>query len=237
MVELFENRDLSGARFREVNLTGAVMRGVELVDVEIDGYVSNVVVNGVDVAPLVEAELDRRDPNRAKIRPDDPAGFCEAFDLVYTLWDTTVERARTLTPEQLHASVDGEWSFIETLRHLVFATESWVHRAILGQPAPWHPLSLPWDGMPDIPSVPRDREVRPSLDEVLAVRRDRQATVLAFVADVTREQLDSTTAPAEGPGWTPEGSTFPLAECLRIVLNEEYHHRCFAERDLNALVD
>jgi hypothetical protein len=26
------------------------------------------------------------------------------------------------------------WSFIETLRHLVFATDSWIRRAMLGDP-------------------------------------------------------------------------------------------------------
>src|SRR3712207_9433609 len=83
------------------------------------------------------------------MRPTDPAGFREAWDVVERLWEGTVERARRLDPELLHESVDGEWSFVETLRHLLFATESWVHRVILGQPAPWHPLSLPWNGMPD----------------------------------------------------------------------------------------
>ncbi len=235
MAELFENRDLSGARFRDVDLSGAVMRGVELVDVSIDGYVRNLVINGVDVGPLVEAELDRRDPDRAKMRPVDPAGFREAFDLVEGLWDGTVARARTFAPEQLHESVDGEWSFVETLRHLVFATECWVHRAILGQRAPWHPLSLPWDGMPDTPGVPRDREARPALDEVLELRRDRRATVDELVDSLTEERLAAATPPAEGPGWTPEGSSFTVSECLLVVLNEEYHHRRFAERDLDAL--
>ena len=95
------------------------MRGVELVDVDINGEIENVTINGVDVGPLVEAELDRRDPDRAKMRPTDPAGFREAWDIVERLWAGTVERARRLDPELLHESVDGEWSFIETLRHLV----------------------------------------------------------------------------------------------------------------------
>jgi hypothetical protein len=43
---------------------------------------------------------------------------------------------------------------IETQRHLVFATDAWVRRAILGDPTPWHPLNLPHDEMPDEPSVP-----------------------------------------------------------------------------------
>jgi hypothetical protein len=93
-----------------------------------------VTINGVDIGPLVNAELDRRYPDRAKMRPTDPVGFQEAWDVVEGLWNRTVERARRLSPELLHESVGGEWSFIETLRHLVFATDSWIRRAILGDP-------------------------------------------------------------------------------------------------------
>src|SRR5690348_14584711 len=198
-VERFEDVDLSGARFRavrlagaqfrEVDLTGVVMRGVELIDVDISGDIRNLTINGVDVVPLVDAELNRRYPERAKLRPADPAGFREAWDILERLWAGTVERARGLDPELLHESVDGEWSFIETLRHLVFATDSWIRRGVLGDPAPWDPLSLPWDTMPDIPGVPRDRAARPSLDEVLRLRRDRQATVRTLVEGLTDEWL------------------------------------------------
>ncbi len=230
----FRAVDLSRARFRGVDLTGVVMRGVELVDVRIDGEIQNLVVNGVDVAPLVNAELDRRDPDRARMRPTDPDGFREAWGIIERLWNGTVEQARGLSPGQLHDSVDGEWSFIDTLRHLVFATDAWVRRAILGDPSPWHPLDLPWDEMPDTPGIPRDRDARPSLDEILALRRDRMATVRTVVGGLTDEYLDRRTAPIDGTGWPPPQS-FPVRECLLIVLNEEWHHRQFAERDLDAL--
>ena len=230
----FRAVDLSHAQFRGVALGGVVMRGVELVDVRIDGEVENLLINGVDVAPLVNAELDRRDPDRARMRPTDPAGFREAWDIVERLWDSTCERARGLDAGLLHQSVDGEWSFIETLRHLVFATDAWVGRAILGDPSPWDPLDLPWDEMRDTPGIPRDREVRPSLDEVLALRRDRMATVRRLIDDLTNESLAAHTKPVEGAGWPPPES-FPVRECLLIVLNEEWHHRQFAERDLDAL--
>jgi uncharacterized damage-inducible protein DinB len=222
----FVNRDLRGAHLRHVDLSGAV----------IEGAVEGLVINGVEVAPLIEAELDRRDPERAKMRPTGPDGFREAWDIVERRWDETVARARRLPPERLHESVGGEWSFIETLRHLVFATEAWVRRAILGDPTPWHPLSLPWDQMPDTPGVPRDRTARPTLDEVLALRRDRMATVRALVDGLTAESLAATTTPVDAPGWPPPVS-FPVAECLRVVLNEEWHHRGYAERDLAALED
>ncbi|MEO3745251.1 DinB family protein [Plantactinospora sp. B5E13] len=240
----FERVDLNNTRFRSVDLAGVqirdaflrqvVMRGVELVDVEIDGDIENVTVNGVDIGPLVDAELNRRYPDRAKMRPTDPAGFREAWDVLERLWDGTVDRARRLRPELLHESVDGEWSFIETLRHLVFATDCWVNRAILGDPAPWHPLGLPWDEMPETPGVPQDREARPSLDEVLELRRDRRATVRRLLDDLTDEALAGHTTPVEAPGW-PKPDSYPVRKCLSVVLNEEWEHRMFAERDLAAL--
>ena len=230
----FRNADLDDARFKGVSMHGVVMRGVELADVDIHGEIQNLTINGVDVAPLVNAELDRRYPDRPKMRPVDPAGFREAWDTVERLWAETVERARRLPPELLHESVDGEWSFIETLRHLVFATDSWIRRAILGDPSPWDPLDLPWDEMPDTPGVPRDREVRPSLDAVLELRRDRMSTVRQFIDGLTNESLDGHTEPVEGPGW-PRPRNYPVRECLLIILNEEWEHRLYAERDLTAL--
>jgi uncharacterized protein YjbI with pentapeptide repeats len=226
--------DLSGARFAGVDLSGVVMRGVELANVSIYGELLNVTVNGVDIAPLVDAELNRRYPDRAKMRPADAAGFREAWDLLERLWGQTVERARRLPPELLHESVDGEWSFIETLRHLAFATDAWIRRAILGDPSPWDPLDLPWDEMPDTPGIPRDRDARPSLDVVLELRRDRMSTVRRVIDDLTDASLDAHTEPVEGPGW-PRPRSYPVRSCLLVILNEEWEHRLYAERDLNAL--
>ena len=64
----FEQVDLTGARFRNVDLTHAVIRGALLVNVDIDGLLQDVTVNGVDVVPLVEAELNRRYHRKAKVR-------------------------------------------------------------------------------------------------------------------------------------------------------------------------
>ena len=240
----FERADLSGSRFRDVNLagsqfreidlSGSVLRGVELADVEIYGELVNVTINGIDIGPLVDAELNKRYPDRAKMRPADPAGFREAWDTVERLWDQTVARARRLPPALLHESVDGEWSFTETLRHLAFATDAWIRRAVLGDPAPWDPLDLPWDGMPDTPGVPRDRAVRPSLETVLALRRDRMSTVRELVDGLTDASLDAATEPVDAPGWPPPRS-FTVRKCLLVVLNEEWEHRLYAERDLAVL--
>jgi hypothetical protein len=200
----FRAVDLTGARFRGVDLSGAVLRGVELAGAEIHGEIENLRINGVGIGPLVDAELNRRYPDRAKMRPADPAGFGEAWDILERLWGQIVAQARRLHPALLHESVDGEWSFIETLRHLVFATDAWIRRAILGDPSPWDPLDLPWDEMPDTPGVPRDRDARPSLDAVLELRRDRMSTVRQVIEGLTGASLDDHTEPVQGYGWPQE---------------------------------
>lgn len=230
----FSDVDLDGARIRGANLSGLVATGVDLIDVRIDaGDFEGVTVNGVDIVPLVDAELDRREPERPLMRPTDADGFRRAWGLLEQRWSETVAQARTLPSEQLHASVDGEWSFVETLRHLVFATQCWVARGIHGEPAPWHPLALPWDEAPDDWGFPRDREARPTLDEALALRADAQALVREVLEHLTDAQLDVEPDPVDAPGW-PQG-WHSVRECLSVVLNEEYAHRLFAERDLAVL--
>lgn len=225
--------DLSGAQIRAAYLNDCRMRAIELTNVQIDGELNNVVVNGVDIGPLIDAELNRRMPERAKMHPDDADGFREAWTILQGLWDETLTRAKTFPDEALHASVDDEWSFIQTLRHLNFASAGWVARMILGISSPWHPLDLPWDEAPGWEGIPWDREALPTLDEVLALRRERQAMVSQVMEALTDEQLAGEVTRTE-PGW-PLEENFPVKECLRIVLNEEWEHRQYAERDLTAL--
>jgi uncharacterized damage-inducible protein DinB len=225
--------DFTGAQVRGALLSGVRMRGVELVDVQIDGELQNVVVNGVDIAPLIEAELDRRMPERAKMRPDDSDGFREAWAMLERLWDGTLARATALPEAELNRRVDGEWSFIQTLRHLNFAIACWVDRMLLGRASPWHRLDLPWEEAPTWDGVQLDRDARPSLAEVLAIRRERQATVSRVMASLTDDQLASHVTPT-GPGW-PQVERFPFKECLRVVVRHEWEHRLCAERDLSAL--
>ncbi len=235
--------DLSNTELRNVIVRGADLRGggvadcrlrgVDLWNIEIHGDLQNVVVNGVDIAPLVEAELDRRDPERPKMRPETPEGFRAAWRILEGRWAETVERARGLDEALLQEPVGDEWSFVQTLRHLCFASDAWVGRMVLGDPSPWHALDLPWDEAPGWDGIPWDREARPGLDEVLAVRRERQAMVKQVLDGLTEEQLAGTVTRTE-PGW-PQVEDFPVKECLLIVLNEEWQHRLYAERDLTVL--
>jgi hypothetical protein len=75
---------------------------------------------------------------------------------------------------------------------------------------------------------------RPSLDEVLALRADRMATVRQAIADLTDEKLTGRTEQVMEPGY-PEPESFPILECLLNILNEEWEHRLYAERDFDVL--
>jgi hypothetical protein len=145
----------------------------------------------------------------------------------------TTEWARSFPEAALHRSVDGEWSFIQTLRHLNFASAAWVNRMILGIASPWHQLDLPWDEAPGWVGIPWDRGAQSTLDEVLTVRTERLATVQRVMESLTDEQLASELTRTE-PGW-PCKEHFSLKQCLLIVINEEWEHRLYAERDLTAL--
>lgn len=238
----FEEAYLDGVVMREVDLSGLTVRaayldrvrmsGVEIPDLEIYGEFRRFVVNGVDIVPLVEAELDRRMPGREQMRPRDLAGYRQAWATLERLWAGTVDRARRLPEGALHQRVDGEWSFIETLRHLGFATACWMGLAT--NTVAWHPLDLPWDEAPGWEGVPWDRDARPSLDEVLQVRRSRQTWVRDILNGAAERDLDREVF-GTAPGWPGDGSGVPVRECLRVVVKEEWEHRVFAERDLTVL--
>ncbi|GAB3586828.1 DinB family protein [Calidifontibacter terrae] len=229
--------DLRDLQLNDVALDGLRIRGAyaEERGIDIDGAFSTLTVNGIDVMPLVEQELGRQFPPYALLKPADPAGFRAAWDAVEAFWETTMQRVAGLDEELLHQSVDGEWSFIQTLRHLVMATECWVLRSMLRQWAPWHPLSLPWSTMPPTEGVPNDPDARPSLAEVIAARKDRMAVVRRVVDDLTSERIDAPGPTLEGPGWPPEGESFTAQICLHTVFNEEFWHHRYALRDLAVL--
>jgi hypothetical protein len=54
------------------------------------------------------------------------------------------------------------------------------------------------------------------------------------VCRLTDESLGGQTEPVEGTGW-PESGSYPVRECLLVVLNEEWEHRLYAERDFDVL--
>lgn len=231
----FDDEDLSGVEFRECDLSGSRMIGVVMQDVVIDGLVSGLVVNGVDVMPYVEAELDRRHPVRLLIRSDEPGDLREAWRRLCADWATTVERVRSMPAGSEHQRVDDEWSTVETLRHLVFVHDSWFRRCVLGvtEPFTWCGLGPP-SVMAD-PGSGIDASASPELDEVLEVRARQTAEVAAWLADVTPDLLRRTAPVPDDGRWPAYAEGRTVRRCLATVLDEEWAHHGFAVRDLDRL--
>jgi DinB superfamily len=127
--------------------------------------------------------------------------------------------------------VGGEWSFAQTLRHLVMATDTWLGRAILGIEQPYHPIGEPnaeyeTDGY----DMSVFATVRPSYAHVLDVRAGRVAMVRDFLATVSSDDLGAT---RKHP-WAPEYPVTILS-CLHRILREEWEHHRYAVRDLDVI--
>jgi hypothetical protein len=235
----FIGADLRGARFIESDLTGIVMRGVEIPDADIEApwlfEAQSFLINGVNVIPFVEAELDRRFPGRAERRARDPEGLRAAWAKIERTWAATLERVAAMPPGTVDVSVGGEWSFAQTLRHLVFATDLWLGQSVLDLEQPIHAIGLAHvvpehvvpegEGSESIGSA-----AAPSFDEVLTVRADRIAMVREYLATIAPDMLASV---RPNPHDAERQET--VLSCLHTILEEEWEHHRFAVRDLDAI--
>lgn len=232
----FVGANLRNARFRASDLSGVVMRGIEIQAAEIDSPwllegENSLHVNGVDVLPFVEAELNRRFPGRSERRAKDPAGLRAAWAALERQWAATLERAAAMPAGTVDVSVDGEWSFAETLRHLVLATDMWFRRGIQEIEQPFHPLgktdsSLDREGFDKAGFTTGT----PPYAEVLEARAGRVAMVRDFLATVTADELAATRRNPHAPEH-PE----TVLSCLHVILDEEWEHHRYAVRDLDAI--
>ncbi|MBB2914127.1 hypothetical protein FHS43_005439 [Streptosporangium becharense] len=232
----FTGADLTGARFRDCDMRQVKIISSVLVDVSVSGEIENFLVNGIDVTGYVAAELDRRHPERVLVRQmKTVADHREAWRTIETLWSDTLTRAERLPEPLLHERVDDEWSLVETLRHLVFATDLWASQLILGTPAPYHRLALPPSDHPAeaLRELGLDPGARPAYAEVLSIRLERAALVRDILDHLTEERLRS-----RCPGTLPFAWDEPspsVGEALTVVMEEEIEHRRYVLRDLRAL--
>jgi hypothetical protein len=230
----FVDADLRGARFVRTDLSGAIMRAVDVQSADLDApwlYYGSLLVNGVDVVPFVEAELNRRFPGRADRRATDPDGLRAAWVSLQQVWAGTLDRVAAMPPGTVDVSVDGEWTFAQTLRHLVMATDTWLRRVILRIERPFHPIGQPHA---EYETDGHDMSVfagsHPAYGEVLEVRAGRVALVRDFLAGVTADQLAE---PRANPWGSGESET--VLSALHTILEEEWEHLRYAVRDLDAI--
>src|SRR2546423_9951901 len=144
--------DLAGLEIRDCEVSGLKIVDCYGGDVYLGGAFERLVVNDVDVSAYVEAELDRQHPTRVLARDAaSSVDYRTAWDAIETQWEATLDRARLLPEAKLHEQVNGEWSFVETQRHLLMAGDAWLGNAVLEEDAPYRPLGLPYGGMPPPP--------------------------------------------------------------------------------------
>jgi hypothetical protein len=232
----FDVTDLRGAQFIDCDLSGVRIKDCWLVDVSISGFVCNLTINGVDVTEFVNAELDRRHPERVQFRQGQTAEDVRAmWGTIERLWGEAVERAGRLPVAALAEHVDGEWSFEQTLRHLIFITDAWASRTVLDKPKPYHPIGLPqsWYPPADAAALGLDLAAQPDYDEILAVRTDRMAVMARIVEGLTDDALRRRCRRTPAPGYPDEERS--VIECISVVMDEEIEHYRFAVRDLAAL--
>ncbi|GAB3428940.1 DinB family protein [Flindersiella endophytica] len=230
----FVNVNLRDARFAQSYLSGIVMRGVDVSGADIDAPWlpdGTLYVNGVDVVPYVEAELDRRFPGRAQRRAADPDGLRAAWAVLQTTWAATLERAAAMPPGTVDISVDGEWSFAQTLRHLILATDMWFRRGVLELEQPFHPLGLTDGSMEERGwDTSVFATTQPTYAEVLDARAGHVAMIRDFLASVTADELAE---PRKNPHDPEHQET--TRSCIHVILEEEWEHLRFAIRDLDAI--
>lgn len=230
----FEDQDLAGCEFRECDLTRARLIGVVMQDAVIDGLVTNLVINGIEVSSYVEAELDRRHPERLLIRSAEPAKLLRGFRELQAAWSATLERLRTMPSGSEHERVGGEWSAVETLRHLVYVHDCWFSRCCLGSTAPVTAFGLANDHVVELePDL--DRTAAPSLDEVLTVREKQRVELDCWLSTVTADALSVPAPVPESSEWPPYARGKSILECVQVVLNEEWEHHGFCLRDIALL--
>lgn len=229
----FTRVDMGEARFRASDLSGVVMRAVSVDRAEIDApwlYEGSLSVNGVDVVPLVEAELNRRFPGRSERRASDPDHLRAAWAALERAWEAITERVATMPDGTVDISVEDEWSFAQTLRHLVLATDMWLGKAVLRREQPFHPLGLIDAASAEGFDLSGFVTETPSYSEVLHARAERVAMVRDFLAAVTAEELAADRPNPHAPEYQET-----VLSCLHTILEEEWEHQRYAVRDLDRI--
>ena len=220
-----------GATLRFSDVSGVTMRSVDVDGLDIDShdlFSGSLVVNGVDVVPLVDAELNRQFPGRELQKAETPEGLREGWVAVQAAWATTVADT---PPDLVDAHVEDEWSLAQTLRHLVMATDTWLRGAILRIEQPFHEIGLVFTGAEETGfDTSGFRADPPAYEETLAVRAERQQLVTDFLATATPELLAEERENPWGGDWRPS-----VGDCVRVILEEEWAHLRYIRRDLARL--
>ncbi|MFC6302168.1 DinB family protein [Oerskovia jenensis] len=228
----FVRASFKGATLRFSDVSGVTMRGVDLDGLDVDShdlFFGRLIVNGVDVVPFVDAELNRQFPGRELQKAQTVDGLREGWVAVQAAWQETVDGT---PPHLVDAHVEDEWSLAQTLRHLVLATDAWLGGGILRRQQPFHEIGQIFTGAAEMGfDMSIFRTDTPTYEEILAVRAERQGAVTEFLATATPDLLaEERDDPWGGEDWHPS-----VGDCVRVILEEEWAHLRYVRRDLALL--
>lgn len=226
--------DFSNKKLRNVDFTNARIVGASMVNASFEGEIYGLKINGIEVQPLITGELERRYPERKELFTTTPEGMKRAYDIVFGQLDATFDRARRLTEEQRNQRVDDEWSVVETIRHLVFAVDSWILRTVLGMADPYDPIGLPFTEMRPTPGVTCDPQARPSFEEAVEVWKTREEIVRDVIDALTPQELERKIT-VTGDGYPEAGLETQVIGPLWTILEEAWWHNRFMNRDMDVL--
>jgi hypothetical protein len=232
----FFESDLSGARIHSCDLRRVKITDSFLTDMNISGVFERLIVNEVDVTAYVRSELDSRHPELAQVRGlRTPADYRAMWETLERLWSETGAWVERLPEQARYEQVDGEYSYTETLRHLIFATDKWAAGPILDQESPYHPLGLPYAAIrpEEAARLGVTVDAKPPYAEVMDARADRMALVRRIVDGLTEDELARTCARSPDP--TEPDARYTVGKCLSVIMGEEAQHRLYATRDLAVL--
>ncbi|MGD9369600.1 MAG: DinB family protein [Desulfobacteraceae bacterium] len=197
---LFNDVNLGGAEFDNVNLGEVKIRNANLSNLSIDGAsIDGMTIYGIRVDELIWAELDRRDPERVRLRMQDPHDPESVWVVMERLEQVRREFREMLraTPAKVLVTQPGEgkWSAIEHVRHLVFVEEVYLNRWIIRNDQPLSKLGILPVFLADDPQyVDVGSEPTDDLETILAAWDTIHASTRKFLADLTPETLRQDTS-------------------------------------------
>lgn len=238
MTILQGRKDFEGATFIKCDFTNATIRfsdvrGMKIRSTDTNGldiddhdlFFGKLIVNGVDVVPYVNAELNKQFPGRELQSAQTHDGLREGWVAVQKAWQETIDE----TPEEWRdVQVNDEWSLSETLRHLILATNAWFGAAIQRQEHPFHDIGLIFTGAAEMGfDMSIFREDEPTWEEILQVRAEHQQAVTDFLNGTNEEGIaEERDNPWGGDDWHPT-----VGDCIRVILEEEWAHLRYIRRD------
>jgi hypothetical protein len=232
---LFRTVDLTNAQFRAVDLIGVAMRGVEMMNVEISGDLESVTINGSTSRPLSVPSSTGGTPTGSRFaRTTQPASARHGT----SSRDSGPARSSALDCSTPRSCMSLSKASGRSPRRCA----TWPSPPMRGSAEPssvTHRRGTHWTCRGTRWPIPRACRA--------TVRHGRRSTRFwRFAARggdrwrgdraADRRVADRAHRPGGGAGW-PRPVSYSVRECLLVILNEEWEHRLYAERDLTLLVN